>query len=138
MRKFTAVALTALLAACSSTGLVPDDPIECSSCEAWNVPHPPVQIAEKTWYVGTAGLSSILIDTGEGLILLDGALPQSAPLIAGNIESLVGRSHGGEPVGDEDRDPILVELLQHCEQVGQRRKIRNTRLARFPSSKTSR
>ncbi len=55
---------------------------------SWNQPFAPVQIAEKTWYVGTGGLSSILIDTGEGLILLDGALPQSAPLIAENIESL--------------------------------------------------
>jgi metallo-beta-lactamase class B len=38
--------------------------------------------------VGTAGLSSILISSKQGLILLDGALPQAAPLIAENIRKL--------------------------------------------------
>lgn len=73
---------------CSTGRLVPDAAIDCNSCIAWNEPHEPVQIAENTWYVGTAGLSSILIVTTDGLILLDGALPQSAPLIADNIRSL--------------------------------------------------
>ncbi|HVH35595.1 MAG TPA: subclass B3 metallo-beta-lactamase, partial [Tahibacter sp.] len=34
------------------------------------------------------GLSSVLIDSGDGLVLLDGALPESAPLIAANIAQL--------------------------------------------------
>lgn len=41
-----------------------------------------------TYYVGTAGLTSILIASKQGLILLDGALPQSATLIAQNIRKL--------------------------------------------------
>ena len=88
MQKTLVLGIIVLLSACSSTRLVPDPAIECNSCVAWNVPHAPVRIADNTWYVGTAGLSSILIVTTDGLILLDGALPQSAPLIADNIESL--------------------------------------------------
>jgi len=48
----------------------------------------PFRVFGNTYYVGTAGLSSILIESEAGLILLDGALPQSAPLIAKNIHKL--------------------------------------------------
>lgn len=41
-----------------------------------------------TYYVGTAGLSAILITSASGHILLDGALPQSAALIDKNIRAL--------------------------------------------------
>ncbi|MCG8467109.1 MAG: subclass B3 metallo-beta-lactamase [Gemmatimonadetes bacterium] len=68
--------------------LVVDPPIECGPCLAWNAPQGPVQLAPRTWYVGPGGLSAVLIDSGEGLILLDGGLPQSAPIIAENIRSL--------------------------------------------------
>ncbi|MDJ0909861.1 MAG: subclass B3 metallo-beta-lactamase [Woeseiaceae bacterium] len=88
MRKVLLIGLVVALSGCSAGRLVQDAAIDCNSCVAWNEPHEPVQIAENTWYVGTAGLSSILIATSDGLILLDGALPQSAPLIAENIESL--------------------------------------------------
>jgi metallo-beta-lactamase class B len=41
-----------------------------------------------TYYVGTAGLSAVLVASDDGLVLLDGALPQSAPLIDRSIRSL--------------------------------------------------
>lgn len=41
-----------------------------------------------TYYVGTRGLSSVLIVSPEGHVLIDGALPQSAPLIARHVEQL--------------------------------------------------
>jgi metallo-beta-lactamase class B len=65
-----------------------DSPIDCRSCESWNEPQAPFRIFGNTYYVGTAGLAVILIDTGDGLILLDGALPQSVPLIASNMAAL--------------------------------------------------
>jgi metallo-beta-lactamase class B len=55
---------------------------------AWNQPQEPVRIYGDTYYVGVAGLSSVLIHTDDGLILLDGDLPQSAALIEGNIRKL--------------------------------------------------
>ena len=77
-----------LLVACFESALKPDAAIDCNWCDDWNQPHAPVQLAEDTWYVGVHGLSSILIRTDDGLILLDGGLPQSAPLIGDNIEAL--------------------------------------------------
>lgn len=65
-----------------------DAPIECRSCAAWNAPQEPFRIHGNTWYVGVAGLSAILIDSGDGLVLLDGGLPQSAGPIRDNIERL--------------------------------------------------
>jgi metallo-beta-lactamase class B len=41
-----------------------------------------------TYYVGVAGLSAVLIASDDGLILLDAALPQSAPTIDRNIRTL--------------------------------------------------
>jgi metallo-beta-lactamase class B len=41
-----------------------------------------------TYSVGTEGLSSLLVTSPAGHILLDGALPQSAPLIDRNIRAL--------------------------------------------------
>nr|AIA15706.1 L1_beta_lactamase [uncultured bacterium] len=64
------------------------DAITCSSCEEWNQPAKPFNIYGNAYYVGTAGLSAILVTGPEGHVLLDGALPQSAPLIQKNIEAL--------------------------------------------------
>ena len=74
-----------LMAACGPKELEPDAAFECSNCEDWNRPQEPFRLYGNTWYVGTAGLSSILIETKSGLILVDGALPQSAALIDTNI-----------------------------------------------------
>ena len=65
--------------------LVPDPPLDCEPCAQWNMPLEPFQIFGNTWYVGTGGLSSILITSDQGHILIDGGLPQSAALIAANI-----------------------------------------------------
>ncbi len=68
--------------------LRPDTPIDCASCAAWNQEREPYRVFGNTYYVGVAGLSSVLIASDAGLILLDGGLPQSAPLIARNIHTL--------------------------------------------------
>jgi len=54
----------------------------------WNAPQKPFRIYGNTWYVGPYGLSSILLDTGHGLALFDGDLPQSAPVIEANLRTL--------------------------------------------------
>lgn len=68
--------------------LVPDAPIKCDSCDTWNAPREPFRVFGNTYYVGVKGVSSLLITTDAGLILLDGALPQSVPLIDANIRKL--------------------------------------------------
>lgn len=56
--------------------------------EAMNQPHKPFQIYGNTWYVGTAGLASVLVTSEYGHVLVDTGLPESAPLIAKNIQEL--------------------------------------------------
>jgi metallo-beta-lactamase class B len=68
--------------------LRPDPPKPCGSCEAWNAPQEPYRIFGNTWYVGTAGLSAVLVTSKQGHVLLDGALPQSAPRIDASIRKL--------------------------------------------------
>lgn len=54
----------------------------------WLAPRPPVRVFGDTYLVGFGGLSVALIDTGEGLILVDAALPQAAPAILANVAKL--------------------------------------------------
>jgi len=60
----------------------------CTNCAAWNVAQKPFRVYGNTYYVGTQGLSAILITSNEGHVLLDGALPESAPSIMANIRTL--------------------------------------------------
>ena len=77
-----------LLASAEQAAFRPDAPIKCESCDEWNLPVDGFKVFGNTYYVGTAGLSALLITSSEGHILLDGGLTQSAPLIAANIEKL--------------------------------------------------
>ena len=80
--------LAALLAAPAVPAeLVPDPPHECEPCATWSQPREPFRIFGNTWYVG-GGVSSVLITTPKGHILIDGGLPQTAPQIAANIAKL--------------------------------------------------
>lgn len=54
----------------------------------WNRPAEPFRIIGNVYYVGTDGLAAYLIADPKGLVLIDGGLPESAPLIRANIEKL--------------------------------------------------
>lgn len=54
----------------------------------WNEPAQPHRVFGNTYYVGTKALGSILVASGEGHVLIDGALAESAALIAANIRTL--------------------------------------------------
>lgn len=54
----------------------------------WNTPTEPFHVIDNVWYVGTEGLSAFLFKTNDGLVLLDGATPQGAPMIEANITKL--------------------------------------------------
>lgn len=73
--------------AAQDVDVVPPTP-NCRSCVEWNQPHTPTRIFGNTYYVGTAGLTALLITSPDGHVLLDGGLPESAPLIRRNIEAL--------------------------------------------------
>lgn len=86
--KKTALAALLLALATGAQAQEKIEPVTCSACDEWNRPQAPFKVHGNTWYVGTAGLSSLLVTGPKGHILLDGALPQSAPLIRKNIEAL--------------------------------------------------
>ena len=78
-----------MLAAVSPTADDPlTRPIAVEQAKDWLRPAPPVRVFGKTYLVGFGGLSVALIDTGDGLILIDGALPQAEPAILANIRKL--------------------------------------------------
>jgi metallo-beta-lactamase class B len=55
---------------------------------AMNQPLAPFKIADNLYYVGASDVTSYLIVTREGLILLDGGFEQTAPQILANIRTL--------------------------------------------------
>jgi len=60
----------------------------CSSCSEWNRPQKPFRILGNTYYVGPHGLSSVLITSDAGHVLIDGGLPESTGQIVANIRAL--------------------------------------------------
>lgn len=82
---FSTSALPAMAALDPSQPLSPTPPL--SLFKAWAKPIKPFQITEGVWYVGTKNLSSILLTTPAGHILIDAGLDESAPQIKANIEA---------------------------------------------------
>ncbi len=82
----TTLLLSALLAASTVTHAV--QRAACKHCDEWNVTQKPFRLYGNTYYVGVRGLSSILITSDQGHVLIDGDLEESAPKIAASIRKL--------------------------------------------------
>ena len=54
----------------------------------WDTPQKPFALYGNTYYVGTAGISAVLITSPKGHILIDGTGDKGAPIVAENIRSL--------------------------------------------------
>ncbi|WP_266168254.1 subclass B3 metallo-beta-lactamase [Dyella subtropica] len=63
-------------------------PLAQAEDASWTQAQQPFRIYGNTWYVGTHGLSAILITSPQGHVLIDGTLPGNAKLIEANIEAL--------------------------------------------------
>jgi len=85
--QFAAV-LVVLLAVVQTPTFKSDPPQKCDACDDWNKPREPFKLFGNSYYVGTDGLSAILLVGDNGLILLDGGLAQSAAVIDANIRKL--------------------------------------------------
>jgi metallo-beta-lactamase class B len=92
-----------LLLSFAQPQFIPDPPHQCDDCATWNKPREPFRVFGNTYYVGSDGLSALLITGDAGHILLDGGLSQTAPLINANIRKvgfktedikLIAVSHG--------------------------------------------
>jgi metallo-beta-lactamase class B len=60
----------------------------CPSCAEWNTPTAPVHLFGNAYYVGTRGLSAILLTSPAGHVLLDAGLPESAAPIMASVRAL--------------------------------------------------
>ncbi|MEM7082707.1 MAG: subclass B3 metallo-beta-lactamase [Pseudomonadota bacterium] len=97
MRRLTGLlCLTLSLGACQSP--IPTDTDTPSAAApwiqwgesnpTWIEPITPYRVAQNVYFVGTKGLGSYLITTPDGHYLLDGGLPQNAPMIVQSITEL--------------------------------------------------
>ena len=73
-----------LLALAACTAL----PASAAMNPAWTEPVAPHVIYGNTYFVGTKGLSSILITSPQGHVLIDATLPANASLVEANIRKL--------------------------------------------------
>ena len=78
----------AIVLAVFQTTFQSDPPYQCDDCATWNKAREPFRVFGNTYYVGTDGLSVLLVTGDAGHVLLDGGLTQSAPLVDANIRKL--------------------------------------------------
>lgn len=84
--------MTLLAASAPALANAPAPPADlataCHGREGYADPAPPARIFGDTWYVGTCGISAILVTSDQGHVLIDGGPAEAAPLVAANIEKL--------------------------------------------------
>lgn len=56
--------------------------------DSWRQPVPPFALADNSWYIGTEGLSAVLVKTPEGAVLIDGGMPQAADMLLQRMRAL--------------------------------------------------
>lgn len=96
-----AIALLLLLSACTpeaptAVATAPDAPppvppvvaAACSDDSGWDDPATPLHLHGETWYVGTCGISALLVASPDGHVLIDGATPKAGAQIVDNIRAL--------------------------------------------------
>ncbi len=65
-----------------------DEPKKNVWPESWTQPRDAVRLFGNTYYVGTRGLTAVLIASADGHVLIDGSMPESAGLILANVRKL--------------------------------------------------
>lgn len=99
------------------------DPVATLAYRPWTIAVKPFQVAPQTWYVaGQTWVGCYLIDTGDGLILIDAAIPESMYLLVDSIYRL-----GYKP---EDIKKILISHahFDHCGAAGAMKELTGAEL----------
>ena len=81
----------------------------CEGRDGWSDAAPPARIFGNAYYVGTCGISAVLIDAPGGLVLIDAATEEAAPAILANIRAL-----GFDP----RKVRTLLASHEHLDHVG--------------------
>ncbi|MFC6621368.1 subclass B3 metallo-beta-lactamase [Novosphingobium panipatense] len=105
----SALASHAAYGATPDTGSLPALAQACAGNDAWDAPAPPARIFGNTFYVGTCGISAILVTGKEGHVLVDAGVPAAAPLVLSSIRR----------AGIDPRDiRWIVTSHEHFDHVG--------------------
>jgi len=87
MRRLTAALCAMVLLATSAQAQTIKDFL-ATVMQKWTAPFEPFQLIGNVHYVGTEGIAVYVIETSQGLILMDTAMPQSTGMIKDNIAKL--------------------------------------------------
>ena len=60
----------------------------CKPDAKWAEPAPPLRVFGNTYFVGTCGISAILVTSNDGAVLIDAGVEAAAPLVEANIRAL--------------------------------------------------
>lgn len=81
----------------------------CAGRDGWADPAPPARVFGNVHYVGTCGITALLLTSSEGHILIDTGVPEGAPQVLANIRNL----------GFDPRDVgWLLASHEHHDHVG--------------------
>lgn len=97
----------------------------CADWDEWDKPGPPFRIFGNSYYVGTCGITAILVKGDEGHVLLDGGTEAGADIIAENIEAL------GVSLGEVK---LLLHSHEHFDHVAGLSKLQRLTGARLLAS----
>lgn len=75
-------------AASDRPGASKDIAAACGTRDGWSEPAPPAHIHGKSWYLGTCGITVVLVETSAGLVLIDTGPEDAAPHVLANIRAL--------------------------------------------------
>lgn len=67
---------------------VPGCPADAGVMDGWDDRAPPRKVFANVYYVGTCGITALLVTSAQGHVLLDGATEPGGPAIAANIQAL--------------------------------------------------
>ena len=98
---------------------------QCEDWDEWDKPGPPFRVFGNTWYVGTCGISALLVTGEDGHVLIDGGPEPAAQAIAGNIETL------GFKLADVK---LLLSSHEHHDHVGGLARLQQLSGAAYRSS----
>ena len=97
----------------------------CEGKDGWDDPAPPVRIHANTYFVGTCGISAILVTGDAGHILIDAGTEKGVDLIARNIRRL------GFRLADVK---LLLHSHEHIDHVGGMSRLKQLTGARLIAS----
>jgi metallo-beta-lactamase class B len=115
------LAMAAPLAACATAGAEQGTALTeaasgqkawaaaCGDADDWDKPGPPFRVFGQTYYVGTCGITALLVSGPDGLVLIDSGTDAGAEIVLANIRAL-----GFDP---RDVKAILMSH-EHFDHVG--------------------